>query len=227
MATINSSNQSSAGVQVLSTAGASSAVTITGTANQVTVTNGDGTAGNPTLALPQSIATTSNVQFGTLNTTSGSATQLVQAYTGTASNAGPIQDLYHNSTSASGNPLGEIDFNGKSSAGTKRLYASIATSIISNTDASEKGGMTISTMSAGTSTTQINLLDTGGQYRGNNTNTAAPAGYIGQILSTNVASGSAVTLTNATTAQVTSVSLTAGNWMLVGEVVFTGATTAT
>ena len=67
------------------------------------------------------VGTASNVQFSTVNTTSSSATQLVQAFTGTASNAGPIQDLYHNSTSASGNPLAEIDFNGKSSAGTKRL----------------------------------------------------------------------------------------------------------
>jgi len=36
---------------------------ITGTANQVIVTNGDGAAGNPTLSLPQSIATTSTPQF--------------------------------------------------------------------------------------------------------------------------------------------------------------------
>ena len=48
--------------------GAGTAVTraITGTANQVTVTNGDGVAGNPTLALPQDIATTSTPQFSGL-----------------------------------------------------------------------------------------------------------------------------------------------------------------
>lgn len=38
--------------------------TITGTTNQVTVTNGNGVAGNPTLSLPQDIETTSQVQFG-------------------------------------------------------------------------------------------------------------------------------------------------------------------
>ena len=38
--------------------------TLTGTANQVTVTNGSGVAGNPTFSLPQDIATTSTVQFG-------------------------------------------------------------------------------------------------------------------------------------------------------------------
>ena len=46
--------------------GAAATRTITGTTNQVIVSNGDGVAGNPTLSLPQSIATTSNVQFGNL-----------------------------------------------------------------------------------------------------------------------------------------------------------------
>jgi hypothetical protein len=43
--------------------------TIVGTANQVNVANGDGVAGNPTLSLPQSIETTSNVTFGSVLTT--------------------------------------------------------------------------------------------------------------------------------------------------------------
>lgn len=49
--------------------GAGTAVTrtITGTANQITVTNGDGVAGNPTLALPQSIATSSMPTFAGLS----------------------------------------------------------------------------------------------------------------------------------------------------------------
>ena len=37
--------------------------TITGTANQITVTNGDGVSGNPTLALPQNIHTSATPQF--------------------------------------------------------------------------------------------------------------------------------------------------------------------
>ena len=41
--------------------------TITGTANQVIVTNGDGASGNPTLSLPQSIATTSSPTFAGLS----------------------------------------------------------------------------------------------------------------------------------------------------------------
>jgi hypothetical protein len=38
--------------------------TITGTTNQVTVTNGNGVSGNPTLSLPQSINTAASVRFG-------------------------------------------------------------------------------------------------------------------------------------------------------------------
>jgi len=43
--------------------------TITGTADQVVVANGDGVAGNPTLSLPQSIATTSSPEFAGLKIT--------------------------------------------------------------------------------------------------------------------------------------------------------------
>lgn len=43
--------------------------TITGTANQITVTNGDGVAGNPTLSLPQDIHTGATPTFGSVTVT--------------------------------------------------------------------------------------------------------------------------------------------------------------
>lgn len=46
--------------------------TITGTTNQVTVTNGDGVSGNPTLSLPQNIDTSATPTFSSL--TAGTAT---------------------------------------------------------------------------------------------------------------------------------------------------------
>ena len=55
---------SSSGLIARTGAGTAAARTITGTANQVTVSNGDGVSGNPTLSLPQSIATTSSPTFG-------------------------------------------------------------------------------------------------------------------------------------------------------------------
>lgn len=40
--------------------------TLTGTANQVVIANGDGVSGNPTFSTPQDIATNSNVTFGNI-----------------------------------------------------------------------------------------------------------------------------------------------------------------
>jgi hypothetical protein len=57
--------------------------TITGTANQVTVTNGDGVSGNPTLSLPQDIGTTSNVTLGTLALNASTGDTLTINGTGT------------------------------------------------------------------------------------------------------------------------------------------------
>lgn len=48
--------------------------TITGTSNQVTVTNGDGVSGNPTLALPQDIHTAAKPTFANLNVTNSTLT---------------------------------------------------------------------------------------------------------------------------------------------------------
>ena len=58
MATNNAANQSTAGVQSKTSAGTFNGRTITGTANQITVTNGNGTAGNPTLSLTSTIQVT-------------------------------------------------------------------------------------------------------------------------------------------------------------------------
>lgn len=53
------------------------------------------------------------------------------------------------------------------------------------------------------------------------TNTAAAAGQIGEIISVNVASGSAAPLTTGTAANVGSITLTAGHWGLYGVIAFT------
>ena len=51
--------------------------TITGTTNQVTVTNGDGVSGNPTLSLPQDIHTGASPTFAGVTSTDLTATQIV------------------------------------------------------------------------------------------------------------------------------------------------------
>lgn len=63
---------------------------------------------------------------------------------------------------------------------------------------------------------------------GTATNNSAVAGNVGEYVESNIASGSAVSLTTATSANVTSISLTAGDWDVEGIVNYsmTGATTA-
>lgn len=58
----------STGLVAITGAGTAAAMTITGTANQVTVTNGNGVSGNPTLSLPQSIDTAASPIFFSVDT---------------------------------------------------------------------------------------------------------------------------------------------------------------
>ncbi len=66
---------------------------------------------------------------------------------------------------------------------------------------------------------------TGVDIKGTNTNDSAAAGNVGEFVSGTVASGSAVGLTSATGANVTSISLTAGDWDVSGNIIFIPAAT--
>jgi hypothetical protein len=61
-------------------------------------------------------------------------------------------------------------------------------------------------------TTNFHVLTTGVQVKGNNASTTPPAGFIGEQIRSAVAQGSAITLTNTSPANITSISLTAGIW---------------
>ena len=52
----------------------------------------------------------------------------------------------------------------------------------------------------------------------------APAGYIGEIISSSIAIGSATSLTTATAKSITSITLTPGDWMVSGNIGFIAAT---
>lgn len=64
---------STTGLVARTGSGTAATRTITGTTDQITVTNGDGVSGNPTLSLPQSIATASSPTFSGLTLAPGSA----------------------------------------------------------------------------------------------------------------------------------------------------------
>jgi hypothetical protein len=63
--------------------------------------------------------------------------------------------------------------------------------------------------------------------KGTNTNDSAAAGDVGEYVSSTVSAGSAVALTTNVTANVTSISLTAGDWVVTGNVaIFPAASTS-
>lgn len=63
--------------------------------------------------------------------------------------------------------------------------------------------------------------------KGTTTNDDATAGNVGEYISSTIAFGSAVTLTNNTWADITSISLTAGDWDVSFNAAFFGSTTGT
>ncbi len=73
-----------------------------------------------------------------------------------------------------------------------------------------------------TSMTAVTAINrTGGTaITGTNTNDSAAAGVVGEYVTAAVLSGSAISLTTATTANITSISLTAGDWDVSGVVSF-------
>ena len=66
---------------------------------------------------------------------------------------------------------------------------------------------------------------TSAQIKGTGTNDNAAAGAVGELITATVASGAAVVLTTAVPANVTSISLTAGDWDITGVVDYTFAGT--
>jgi hypothetical protein len=74
--------------------------------------------------------------------------------------------------------------------------------------------------------TAVYSVPTSAAVKGTTTNDNAAAGYLGEYVESVIASGSAVSLSNATAANIASISLTAGDWDVTGvlDFVLTGAT---
>lgn len=76
-------------------------------------------------------------------------------------------------------------------------------------------------------TTNFAVLSTGLQLKGNNANTAPPAGFIGEQIRATVAVGTPISISNNTATNVTSINLTAGIWDVSAICQFKGATVGT
>lgn len=100
---------------------------------------------------------------------------------------------------------------GLSSTTANQLLYSSSNNVIAGLATANSGVLT--TNSSGVpsiDTTNFSVLSTGVQMKGNNANTAPPAGMIGEAISSYVSSP--VSLTTATTSNITSINLTAGIW---------------
>lgn len=82
---------------------------------------------------------------------------------------------------------------------------------------------------AGTGISSLGATTRGTTIYGTQTNNSPAPGYVGEVISSNIASGSAVSLVSGTSKNITSISLTAGDWDVWGTVCFTAnaLTTAT
>ncbi|MEH2627073.1 hypothetical protein V1292_005128 [Bradyrhizobium sp. AZCC 1719] len=85
-------------------------------------------------------------------------------------------------------------------------------------------GLTAGTFTAGSASNltsgTLPAARTNGHMNGTATNDAASAGEVGELIGSTVTSGSAVSLTTATNANVTSISLTAGDWDVFGAITY-------
>lgn len=198
------------GVKTFGSAGAVGRLLIAGNTSGTTTLNASATASG-TLTLPA--ATDTLVGQGTADTFTG-----VKTF-GAAGNVGKLV--------VAGTTSGTTVVNATATAsGTLTLPAATDTLV---------GKATTDTLtnktfdSAGTG----NVLQVGtvtlskGQYPGETTTGSATAGNIGEYTESDLASGSAVSLTTGVTANITSISLTAGDWNIGGGIVFVPAATTT
>lgn len=113
--------------------------------------------------------------------------------------------------------------------GISSLGTGVATALGQNVNGS--GGIVLTTspslvtptLGAATATS-LTFSSTSGII-GTTTNDSAAAGSVGETISSSIVIGSAVSLTNATAADITSISLTAGDWDVWGDIHFTGGST--
>lgn len=132
---------------------------------------------------------------------------------------GPLLDLYRISTTvAASDIIGGIQFNGRDSAANKEEYASLEGVILDATSGSEDGRLDVYAKIAG-ARTKIAGFGPSAVLRGTATNDDAAAGYVGEEIKSEILTGSSVAISNATAANITSISLTAGDWDIDGNVV--------
>lgn len=115
--------------------------------------------------------------------------------------------------------LGRVVFQGRTSTAATASYAEIDSQITDPTNGSEDGRVIVRTKVAGSMVDS--LIATGNvSIKGTATNDNAAAGYVGEYVSSGILVASGVALTTATPANVTNISLPAGDWDVVAQAGF-------
>ncbi len=178
--------------------------TLTGTANEITVTNGDGAAGVPTFSLPASLTFTSKTITG--GTYSGAVSYNKVIITAPA-------------TSATLTLIDGTTITGPAATGT--LVTKTSTDTLTNKTFDSAGTGNVLQVSG--------VTVSRGQFPGESSTGSATAGNVGEYIEGVLAVGSATSLTTGTDKTVISLALTAGDWDISGNVglVTAGTTSVT
>ncbi len=135
-------------------------------------------------------------------------------------------DVTFASVKFSGNN-GLIDSNGNEILAVAPAASAVNYSLLAN--AATGGSASVS--AAGSDTNILYTVNgkgnSGAALQRASTNTAPAAGYLGELITSIILVGSAVALTTNVAKNVTSISLTAGNWDIWGNIPFTGGATTT
>lgn len=139
--------------------------------------------------------------------------------TDAGSGAGPLLDLYRNSASpAASDSLGQLQISGENSGAAKFTYVNHFHQIATATASSEDGRYVLQVSDGGSLRNAIDVEAGATDIYGTIDGTAKGAGVVGEVLSATNNAGTA--LTNSTTANVTSVSVTPGVWEIEGKCAF-------
>jgi len=209
--------------QVLATGGAAAnpawqTVSGTGTVTSVATNNGitggaittTGTIGLATIATGNALAYTGGVSGVPVATTPSTLLDVIGSATG---------DILYRAAGGTGWTVLAPGTNGQVLTQGASTPAWASSGTLTNVTISAGAGMGTFTGTCNISTTgTCTIVGSGKQLPGTATNDSASSGNVGEYVSSSIPIGSAVSVTNNVAANVTSISLTAGDWDVWGQV---------
>lgn len=211
--------------------------TLTGTANEITVTNGSGAAGAPTVSLPSALTFTGKTITGGTFTSTGTINgNTLTAGTWVLTGGAAKTLTFSNTLTLAGTDGTTMTFPSTSASiartdaantfvGNQTLSGLTASSAVA-TDGS-KVLVSVTNTGTGNNVLATSPTITKPNIVGTTTNDSAATGSIGEPLETVLLQASAVTLTSNTGLDIVTLSLSAGDWEVSGSIGFLpGATTS-